>query len=255
MASDWRVREIYADIKAIPPLVVRADGRNFKRVLRDAGFSKPFDRRFAEFMVKTVEMFFAESGFNPKFAYLFSDEINLFFHEIPFNGRVEKIDSVISGFLSSALTIVSGFKVPISFDARVIPLCHDIIIGYFAERQAEAWRNHMNAYAFYTLLKDGLSESDAQARLKGMKSDKIHEFMFCRGVNLSRTPAWQRRGIVVAKVPYEKHGYNPLTGEKVVTKRFKIVQFWELPLFKTEEGRKFIEKLLRDDCRRFPSQK
>ena len=49
-----RGREIYAEIKAIPPLVVRADGRNFKRVLSDK-FQKPYDKRFAKGMAEAVK--------------------------------------------------------------------------------------------------------------------------------------------------------------------------------------------------------
>ncbi|UYZ40578.1 MAG: hypothetical protein N2V74_02485 [Candidatus Methanospirare jalkutatii] len=235
-------REIYADIRAISPLVIRADGRNFHRILRN--FKKPFDRRFAESMAKATEIFFTASGFNPKFAFIFSDEVNLFFTEIPFNGRIEKLDSVVASFLASALTLTAGFKEPISFDARVIPLCKDAVFDYFAERQAEAWRNHINSYAFYTLIAEGFSERDAQERLKGMKSHQIHELLFKKGINLGKTPAWQRRGILIARVPYEKEGFNPKTGEKVVAERRKIAQFWELPLFKTAEGKKFLERFV-----------
>jgi len=73
-----RDREIYAEIKAIPPLIVRADGKNFKRVLSDK-FEKPYDERFAKGMAKAVEIFFLSSGFDPKLAYIFSDEISFFF--------------------------------------------------------------------------------------------------------------------------------------------------------------------------------
>jgi len=114
-----RDREIYADIKAIPPLIVRADGRNFRRVLSDE-FEKPYDERFAKGMAKAVAIFFEKSGFDPKLAYILSDEINCFFPQIPFKGRIEKLDSVIASFLASALTIVLDFKEAVAFDARII---------------------------------------------------------------------------------------------------------------------------------------
>jgi tRNA(His) 5'-end guanylyltransferase len=59
-------RELYAEIKVHPPLIVRADGRNFKQLLTD--FEKPYDERFAKGMVKATEIFFEKSGFDPKLA-------------------------------------------------------------------------------------------------------------------------------------------------------------------------------------------
>ena len=238
---DWA---IYAEIKALPPLFVRADGRNFKRLL-SADFEKPYDERFARGMVEAATVFFEKSGFDPKLAYTFSDEINLFFTHLPFNGRIEKLDSVIAGFLASALAIALGFKEPIAFDARVIPVCgEEEILGYLAQRQAEAWRNHLNAYGFYGLRAEGLSEEDAEQYLKGMRAMDVHEMLFRRGINLNGTPAWQRRGILIAKERYEKEGYDPQAGTKVMVTRSRVVQLWDLPLFASEDGRNLIASLI-----------
>ncbi len=103
-----RSREIYAGIKAIPPLIVRADGRGFKRVLSDK-FEKPYDERFARGMAKAVEIFFENSGFVPKLAYTFSDEISFFFVHVPYEGRIEKLDSVIAGFFGKRFEHRFGF--------------------------------------------------------------------------------------------------------------------------------------------------
>ncbi len=241
-----RDREIYAEIKAIPPLFVRADGRNFKRVLSDK-FEKPYDERFAKGMAGAVKIFFENSGFDPKLAYIFSDEISFFFEHVPFEGRIEKLDSVIAGFLASALTIVLGFKEAIAFDARVIPVCKgEDVLEYVVQRQAEAWRNHINAYGYYGLRAQGLSEKDAEKRLRGMKAGDVHEMLFRRGINLNETPKWQRRGILIAKQRYEKEGYNPKAEKKVTAIRYKIVQFWDLPLFGSEEGRELIKLFLKE---------
>jgi Uncharacterized conserved protein len=209
MTDQNRDREIYGDIKAIPPLIVRADGRNFRRVL-SGEFEKPYDERFAKGMAEAVAIFFKTSGFDPKLAYIFSDEINLFFPQVPFKGRIEKLDSVIAGFLASALTIVLDFKDAIAFDARVIPVCsREDVWGYLVQRQAEAWRNHINAYGYYGLQESGLSEKEAEERLKGMKAVQVHELLFRTGINLNETPRWQRRGILIAKERYEKRDTIP----------------------------------------------
>ncbi len=239
-----RNREIYAEIKAIPPLIVRADGRGFKRVLRSK-FEKPYDKRFARGMAEAVEIFFENSGFNPKLAYIFSDETSFFFEHVPFEGRIEKLDSVIAGFLASALSIVLDFKEAIAFDARVIPVCREEdVLEYLTQRQAEAWRNHINAYGYYGLRREGLSEREAEKRLRGMKAEDVHEMLFHMGINLNETPKWQRRGILIAKQRYEKEGYNPKAEKKVTATRYKIVQLWELPLFESEEGREMVNFFL-----------
>jgi len=243
-----REREIYAEIRASTPLIVRADGRNFKRVLAEHKFRKPYDERFARGIVSATELFFAKSGFNPVLAYIFSDEISLYFRFVPFRARIEKLDSIIASFIASALTIILDFKDPIAFDARVIPICGDAeVIAYLAQRQAEAWRNYVNAYGYYGLIESGLSAREAEKRLRGMKSGDVHEMLFRMGINLNDTPGWQRRGVMVVRQGYEKEGYDPRAGKKnatVTVTRYRIAQLWDLPLFNTEEGENMLRRYL-----------
>ncbi len=235
-------QELYAGIRANAPLIVRADGRNFKRVLR--GFQKPYDERFARGIVAATELFFENSGFNPVLAYIFSDEINLYFRSVPFRGRLEKLDSIIASFIASALTIVLDFKEAIAFDARVIPVCGaEEVIAYLAQRQAEAWRNHINAYGYYGLIESGLSARDAEKRLRGMKAGEVHEMLFRMGINLNDTPAWQKRGVMVVRQAYEKEGRDQ-TGRVVTAIRYKTIQLWDLPLFNTESGAEMLKQYL-----------
>jgi len=243
-----REREIYAEIRASTPLIVRADGRNFKRVLAEHKFQKPYDERFARGIVSATELFFAKSGFNPVLAYIFSDEVSLYFRFVPFRARIEKLDSIIASFIASALTIILDFKDPIAFDARVIPICGDAeVIAYLAQRQAEAWRNYINAYGYYGLIESGLSAAEAEKRLRGMKAGDVHEMLFRMGINLNDTPGWQRRGVMVVRQSYEKEGYNPRAGKKnatVTVTRYRIAQLWDLPLFNTEEGENMLRRYL-----------
>jgi len=243
-----REREIYAEIRASTPLIVRADGRNFKRVLAEHKFQKPYDERFARGIVSATELFFAKSGFNPVLAYIFSDEISLYFRFVPFRARIEKLDSIIASFIASALTIILDFKDPIAFDARVIPICGDAeVIAYIAKRQAEAWRNYVNAYGYYGLIESGLSAAEAEKQLRGMKSGDVHEMLFRMGINLNDTPGWQRRGVMVVRQGYEKEGYDPRAGKKnatVTVTRYRIAQLWDLPLFNTEEGENMLRRYL-----------
>ena len=237
-------REVYAEIRAPLPLIIRIDGRNFQRFLEEKGFQKPYDRRFAEAMANATELFFKRSGFHPELAYIFSDEVSFFFREVPFNSRIEKLDSVVASFFASALTIILGVDEPLSFDARVIPICEHELVEYLAWRQAEAWRNHVNSYGYYTLRREGLSGEEAQKRLKGMKASEIHEMLFSKGINVAETPAWQRRGILVAWERYEKEGTDARSGKRTKAVRKRVVQLWDLPIFKSEEGRALLKRIL-----------
>jgi len=226
-------REIFSGLRAPPPIFVRVDGRGFKKAIHGLGFKKPYDRAFASAMADCTSMFFEKSGFNTVLAYLFSDEINLFFTDIPFKARVEKIDSVIASFFASALTMQLELITPISFDTRIVPLAANDVIEYLGWRQSEAWNNYVASYGYYTLLKQGLKPHDAATRLKNMKQNEIHELTFQNGVNLGKTACWQRRGIMVYGEASNNHAANK-----------KIIQNWNIPLFKTTEGRMLIEMLI-----------
>lgn len=237
-------REIYADLRCLPPVIIRADGRNFKNTLSRLDFEKPYDKRFASAMAGAVELLFKKSGLSPSFAYTFSDEVNLLFLDTTFDGRVEKLDSVIPSYLSSALTILLGLEEPISFDSRIIPISSDKVSEYMVWRQREAWRNCISSYGYYTLRREGLGKKEATSLLRSKKANDLHEMMFERGINLAKVPAWQRRGVVVHKEEYEITGYNPVLDEKTTTKRTRVVQNWEIPLFGSEEGEEFLNRFI-----------
>jgi len=245
-------REVYADLRVRSPLVVRADGRGFGTLLRKA--NKPYDLDFARAMAKAARKFVEESGLSPALAFTFSDEINLLFLAAPFNGRLEKIDSVVAGSLSGHLSLNLGKA--IAMDARSIPLCPGEIDEYFAKRQDEAWRNHVFSCGFYALIDDGLTHDQAMGRLRGMKEADIHEMLFARGANLAKSPAWQRRGILIRRekdeveVGEERERKERERGrgndERMRGKRWRIVEDWEPPLFRSEEGRRLLDGTIRD---------
>ena len=214
--------EIYSNLKARTPLVARADGRGFKKILESR--KKPYDMDFARSMIDATVKLFEDSGLTPSLAFTFSDEISLIFLEAPFSGRVEKIDSVIAGLLSGELSMALGRVV--SMDCRVVSVCRAEIVEYLVDRQDETWRNHVFSYGFYMLLKDGLTNTQAMEQLLHMREFEIHELVFRKGVNLAKTPAWERRGVLVYR----------MSGE--------IVQNWDLPLFKSEDGRILIDRLI-----------
>jgi len=214
--------EIYSDLRARPPLILRADGRGFRKALD--GSRKPYDEGFARSMASASRSFMEGSGLSPALAYLFSDEINLLFLDLPFNGRLEKLDSVTAGYLSGAISLARGQI--LSMDCRALPLCAKEVSEYLSRRQAEAWRNHVFSYGFYALVEEGRNHREAMDILRGMDESEIHETLFSRGLNLAHTPAWQRRGVLL----YREEG--------------SIVEEWEPPLFRSTEGEALLRRLL-----------
>ena len=233
-------REIYSRLTTTLPFVLRLDGRAFHTFT--SKYEKPFDDRFSACFVKTAESLFSDSGLSPDFIYTFSDEISIFIQNPVFDCRVEKLVSVAAAHAASAFTLYADVKAPISFDARIVPISKDQLSAYLAWRQAEAWRNHINGYCQKLLTDSGLSGTQAQRKLDGMNAAALHEFAFSNGINLAATPAWQRRGVAVYRGKIEKIGYNPKTGESAPVTRNVAVIDKDLPLFKTESGRKWINE-------------
>ena len=227
--------EIFSNIK-IPcgsNIVVRIDGRTFSRLSRDLKLEKPFDENFTKIMVETCKDFFKE--FNPFFIYTFSDEINILLSDIPFGGRIEKLNSVFASFIAGSFTIKASdngslINRPISFDSRIIPLSSPLIVEYFKKRQNEAWRNCINGYAYWTLRKD-YSKKEAVKLLKEKKSSSLHELLFEKGIKIAELPSWQRRGVGIYKKEVQKAGYNPIENKNVSSKRKKIFLDHDLPIF------------------------
>jgi tRNA(His) guanylyltransferase len=243
--GNWLEHEIFSKTCIPPetPFFIRLDGWKFRKLLEFLNVERPFDERFAKRLVSSGEILF-EKGLSPALIYVASDELNiLFLNAAPFRGRIEKTDSVLASLVSSAFTIsLQEFlknKSVAAFDSRVIIVSSDEkIIEYLSWRQADAWRNHNNAYAYWVFRKMGRKPSEVSKRLRGLRTEELHEMMFRQGVNLAKTPQWQRRGILLYKHPFIRKAEN-----RVVT-RWKIDENWNLPLFTSEDGVKLIKQVL-----------
>ncbi len=223
--------EIYSDYK-VPKgsqIILRLDGRNFHNLSRKLDLKKPYDDNFIKSMVDVGVNIFKE--FSPSFIYTFSDEINILLSEIPFSGRIEKLNSVFASFASSALTLSlnnyfkdfiinncnsnsnNDFFSIISFDSRIIPIANEEIVNYFRWRQDEAWRNCINSYGYWSL-KMEFPTKIAVNKLKKLKSSDIHDLLFKKGINLNDVPNYQKRGIAIYKKKKLINGINPKTKSK-----------------------------------------
>ena len=239
-------REIFSNLLSVPPIFVRLDGRGFHGIADEWGLKRPFDERFARAMAHVSERMITSSGLSPDLAFTFSDEINLYFSHVPYSGRVEKIDSITASYAASALTIEIASAFPVAFDSRIIQVSPALAVRYLIDRQAEAWRNHINSYCHQALVDGGKNPHEAAQMLKGRSSSELHEMMFSRGLNLAKTPSWQRRGILVYKTAKEIEGFNPVESRMVKTLRTSVQCISEPPVFSSPEGRSFLSGLIRE---------
>jgi tRNA(His) guanylyltransferase len=224
--------EVYRDLK-VPinsKIILRLDGRSFHSLAKNLNLKKPYDEDFAKLMVKVSKDLFNE--FAPRFIYTFSDEISILLDNIPFNGRIEKINSVIASFAASSFTYNLDKQIgkAVAFDSRIIPITNEDIPKYFKWRQDEAWRNCINAYGIYTL-KSKYSDEVANKKIKGLKSSDIHELLFKEGINLNDVDNWQKRGIAIYKQNKEIVGYNKKQGKNQTSYRSFLFADLEIPIF------------------------
>ncbi len=237
--------EIFSNLR-VPcgsEIVVRADGRKFSRLAMELDLEKPYDSDFASLMCGVCSDFFKE--FAPKFIYTFSDEINILISDLPFNGRIEKLDSVFASYISASF-MKNLFKnrkfhnefdkndiKPVSFDSRIIPLSVQGTVEYFQKRQSEAWRNCLNGYSYWKL-REKYDRTRSVEILNKKKGSELHDILFECGLNISEVPAWQRRGIGIYRTSSEVEGYNPLENRRVITQRHTAKIDCELPLLNME---------------------
>ena len=244
--QNWHQHEIFAQIYIPPetPFFVRLDGWKFRKTSGDIETEKPFDEKFARCLVSSGKILYRK-GFNPTLIYAASDELDiLFLRKAPFRRRIEKINSVLAGLISSTFTLKlhEHFRknVVVSFDSRIVALTNEEkVITYLAWRQNNTWRNHNNAYAYWVLSKKGYKPKEISKILKGLKTREIHDIVFKQGLNLAKTPLWQRRGILVYKEPSLKKT------EKCLTIRRKIRENWNLPLFTKNDGVRLIKQIMK----------
>lgn len=233
--------EQFSQLKVIPdmPLILRLDGRSFSNYTKQLKLQKPFDERLRNVFIEVSKDLINE--FNPKYVYTFSDEINILFTQVPFNGRVEKINSVLASFTSASFMKhlflnKEDFDVDLSqlkaasFDCRIV-LTSEHIKDYFKWRQDEAWRNCLNSYAQSILNKKHSSKETSEILYKLKKSD-IHDLLYENGINIAHVPTWHKRGVCLHKVAEKIEGENPLNKQKNISTRTKIYTDLEMKLIK-----------------------
>lgn len=182
------------------PLVVRLDGQAFHTFTK--GLARPFDQRLSELMVDTTKNLLDK--FQAQIGYTQSDEITLIWYEekdsqkqYPFNGRFQKLESLLAGFASAFFTKNLANKIPEKsqqipiFDARafVVPDL-DSACDILRWRQNDCTKNaiSMAAQSVYP-----------QKELMNKSGSQMNEMLWQKGINFNDYPSFFKRGTFVRR--------------------------------------------------------
>ncbi len=243
--SKMRIFETSADLCVLPGIymVARLDGRSFTRLTKEVcQFEAPFDIRFRDLMVSTVESLMT-CGFRVLYGFTESDEISLLFDpdEQLFGRKLRKYNSTLAGEASAHFSL--KLEQAASFDCRISQLPNvDLVVDYFRWRNEDAARNALSAWCYWTLRREGLNEREADQRLFGLSVSEKNELLFQRGVNFNELPNWQKRGVGLYWEDYEKPAVNPVTNEIVTARRRRIRTDYEMPM--KEDYGTFVRSIL-----------
>lgn len=229
-----RVYETAHDLCVLPGvfMVARLDGRGFTRLTKvTVGFEAPFDLRFRDLMLDTIEYLMTGCGFRIAYGYTESDEISLLFEpgEQSFGRKTRKLNSLLAGEASAKFSLGLGRQA--AFDCRISELPRgDDVVDYFRWRNEDAHRNALSAHCYWALRRAGRTFEQATAALNGLSTGAKNELLFQNGINFNETPAWQRRGVGLFWETYEKPCVNPIGGVPAVAQRRRIRRELNLPM-------------------------
>lgn len=230
--AQMRIFETAHDYCVLPGIymVARLDGRSFTRLTKEVHqFEAPFDIRFRDLMLDTVEHLMTE--FCAVYGYTESDEISLLFPlECDFFSRkLRKLNSVLAGYASARFSL--GLGAPACFDCRICELpTQRNVVDYFRWRNEDAHRNALNAHCYWLLRKQGQDCAAATKALEARTTAEKNELLFQNGTNFNDLPNWQKRGMGLYWEDYQKEGTNPVTGQKVLATRRRIRRDLDLPM-------------------------
>lgn len=205
-----RIYETTNDHCVLPGIymVARIDGRHFHTLTKESGkFEAPFDEKFRDLMIGTVEHLMTKSGFNLIYGYTESDEISLLFslESEDFGRKVRKRNSILAGEASAKFSLLYGDLGV--FDCRISELpSKEKVIDYFRWRNEDACRNALNAWCYWTLRKEGQNQKEATKAIEGVSVADKNELLFQRGINFNDLPLWQKRGIGFYWETFDREG-------------------------------------------------
>jgi tRNA(His) 5'-end guanylyltransferase len=188
------------------PVYARIDGRSFSKFTK--GMNRPFDIDMTRAMIETTK--FLVDKTHALMGYCQSDEISLIWYsestekQIFFDGRIQKMTSVLAGMASSKFTLEAiktwPSKVensPPVFDCRVFQL-PSLVEGAnaFLWREQDASKNSISMAAH---------DNFSPKQLHKVNGKEMQEMLWAqKGINWNDYPAFFKRGTFIRRCSVEK---------------------------------------------------
>lgn len=206
------VRNFESDEQLLPNcwIVVRIDGKAFHKFSEKHNFKKPNDLRALSLMNKAATIVMQQYK-DILIAYGQSDEYSFVLRKDTtlYNRRKSKIMTYINSLFTSSYVFHwrSFFNdqpllYPPSFDSRTVLYPTDTNLrDYLSWRQADCHINNLYNTTFWALIQQGgLSNSEAQMRLKGTLSSDKNEILFSEfNTNYNNEPSMYRKGTILIR--------------------------------------------------------
>ncbi|XP_058005109.1 tRNA(His) guanylyltransferase 1 isoform X4 [Hevea brasiliensis] len=188
-------------------IVVRIDGRDFRRFSEVHEFERPNDEKALNLM-NACAISVLEEYPDIVFSYGFSDEYSFVFKKTTkfYQRRASKILSLIVSFFSSIYATkwkeffpMKDMRYPPTFNGRVICCATiEVLQEYLAWRQNDCHANNQYNTCLWKLVESGKTEKEAQEILKGTQKQEKNELLFQEfGVNYKKLPEMFRQGSCV----------------------------------------------------------
>lgn len=195
------------------PIVARLDGKNFHAFTK--GLQRPYDERLSALMTSTMK--FMVDRFQASVGYTQSDEITLVWFadsssttEYPFDGRFQKMDSLLAAACSVAFNQVlqtylpeKGAELP-TFDCRTF-----VVPNLLEAYHSILWRQQDCTKNAHSMAAQSMFSHKS---LQGQNSSVMKERMFTeKGVNFNDYPSFFRHGTFARRVKV----FKPLPAETI----------------------------------------
>ncbi|XP_055390131.1 probable tRNA(His) guanylyltransferase [Condylostylus longicornis] len=191
-------------------IVARVDGKAFHKFCTKHNFEKPNDLNALNLMshaainvMKEFRDIILAYGQSDEYSFVFRKETEIY------NRRSSKLLSYVTSIFSSAYVYNWGkwfpnqkLLYPPCFDGRIVLYPSDKNLrDYLSWRQADVHINNLYNTAFWNLvLKSGLTNVEAEARLRGTFSDDKNELLFSQfGINYNNENPVFRKGTILLR--------------------------------------------------------
>lgn len=208
---------------SLKPLMIRLDGKAFHTFTK--GLKRPFDTRLSNLMIDTTAYLINQT--HALCGYTQSDEITLYYsnkenQEFMFNGKYQKICSILAGMASAYFSKELSFRIPEKHDSLGIFDCRvwnvdnfDLVYENFKWRQSDAIKNSisMAAQALYKHKElQGLNSNQMKQLLRNINKPwedepdffKYGTFVFRKSVYMNLTEEQLKN------IPKEHHPTEPI---------------------------------------------